>query len=317
MNRQFDLQGKRVWVAGHRGMVGSALVRRLQTERCELITAGRDEVDLTRQSDTEAWMKDAKPQIILLAAARVGGIQANNTYPVDFLYDNLLIEANIIRAAWQAGVDKLLFLGSSCIYPREATQPITENSLLTGPLEPTNEWYAIAKIAGIKLCQAFRRQYGCDFISAMPTNLYGPGDNFHPQNSHVPAALLRRMHDAKRDRAPDVTVWGTGRPRREFLYVDDMADACIFLLKHYSGDQHVNVGTGVDIPIGDFAQLVKRTVGYEGRLSFDPSRPDGTPRKVMDVSTLTNMGWKASTSLEVGLQQYYEWFLANIEAIRQ
>jgi GDP-L-fucose synthase len=316
MKQRFDLEGKRVWVAGHRGMVGSALVRRLQSERCEILTVGHDHVDLTRQSNTEDWMRNAKPQVVLLAAARVGGIHANNTYPADFLYDNLVIEANIVRAAWQTGVEKLLFLGSSCIYPREAPQPMTESTLLTGPLEPTNEWYAIAKIAGIKLCQAFRRQYGCDFISAMPTNLYGPGDNFHPENSHVPAALLRRMHDAKRDRAPTITVWGTGRPRREFLYVDDMADACIFLLKHYSGEPHVNVGTGVDISIGDFAELVKRTVGYHGQLAFDPSRPDGTPRKVMDVSALNSMGWKASTSLEEGLKRYYEWFLANIETIR-
>ena len=316
MNQRFDLEGKRVWVAGHRGMVGSALVRRLRSERCEILTVGRDDVDLTRQSNTEDWMRNAKPQVVLLAAARVGGIHANNTYPADFLYDNLVIEANIVRAAWQTGVEKLLFLGSSCIYPREAPQPMTESALLTGPLEPTNEWYAIAKIAGIKLCQAFRRQYGCDFISAMPTNLYGPGDNFHPENSHVPAALLRRTHDAKRDRAPSITVWGTGRPRREFLYVDDMADACIFLLEHYSGEAHVNVGTGVDISIGDFAELVKRTVGYDGQLAFDSSRPDGTPRKVMDVSTLKKVGWKASMSLEEGLKRYYEWFLANIEMIR-
>jgi GDP-L-fucose synthase len=317
MNQRFDLEGKRVWVAGHRGMAGSALVRRLQSERCEVITVGRGDVDLTRQSNTEDWMRNARPQVILLAAARVGGIHANNIYPADFLYDNLLIEANIVRAAWQTGVEKLLFLGSSCIYPREAPQPIAESSLLTGPLEPTNEWYAIAKIAGIKLCQAFRRQYGCDFISAMPTNLYGTGDNFHPENSHVPAALLRRMHDAKRDGASSVTVWGTGRARREFLYVDDMADACVFLIKHYSGEQHVNVGTGVDISISDFAELVKRTVGYEGRLTFDPSRPDGTPRKVLDVTTLSNMGWRASMSLEEGLKRYYEWFLANIRTIRQ
>jgi GDP-L-fucose synthase len=317
MNQRFDLEGKRVWVAGHRGMAGSALVRRLQSERCEVITVGRGDVDLTRQSNTEDWMRNARPQVILLAAARVGGIHANNIYPADFLYDNLLIEANIVRAAWQTGVEKLLFLGSSCIYPREAPQPIAESSLLTGPLEPTNEWYAIAKIAGIKLCQAFQRQYGCDFISAMPTNLYGTGDNFHPENSHVPAALLRRMHDAKRDGASSVTVWGTGRARREFLYVDDMADACVFLIKHYSGEQHVNVGTGVDISISDFAELVKRTVGYEGRLTFDPSRPDGTPRKVLDVTTLSNMGWRASMSLEEGLKRYYEWFLANIRTIRQ
>src|SRR5690348_861411 len=231
MNRQFDLQGKRVWVAGHRGMVGSALGRRLQNERCELITIGRDEVDLTRQSNTEAWMMGAKPQVVLLAAARVGGIHANNTYPVDFLYDNLLIEANIIRAAWQTGVEKLLFLGSSCIYPREASQPIAESSLLTGPLEPTNEWYAIAKIAGIKLCQAFRRQFGCDFISAMPTNLYGPGDNFNLASSHVLPALIRKAHEAKMAGAQSIEIWGSGTPLREFLHVDDLADACVFLLR--------------------------------------------------------------------------------------
>jgi GDP-L-fucose synthase len=262
-------------------------------------------------------MKCAKPQVIFLAAARVGGIHANSTHPAEFLYENLLIEANIVRAAWQSGIEKLLFLGSSCIYPREAPQPIAESSLLTGALEPTNEWYAIAKIAGIKLCQSFRRQYGCDFISAMPTNLYGPGDNFHPENSHVPAALLRRLHDAKLAGAHSVVVWGTGRPRREFLYVDDMADACVFLLKHYSGEQHVNVGAGSDISICDFAELMSRVVGYEGQLVFDPTRPDGTARKLLDVSVLNNMGWKASTSLEIGLKRYYDWFLANIATIRQ
>ncbi len=298
-------------------MVGSALVRRLQREPCKVVTVDREKVDLTRQSQTEDWMRSTKPQVVLLAAARVGGIYANSAYPADFLYDNLLIESNIVRAAWRNGVEKLLFLGSSCIYPREAAQPMTEDALLTGRLEPTNEWYAIAKIAGIKLCMAFRRQYGCDFISAMPTNLYGPGDNFHPENSHVPAALLRRLHEAKCTGAPNVVVWGTGRPRREFLYVDDMADACIFLIKHYSGERHVNVGRGSDISIRDFAETLSRTVGYKGRLVFDPSRPDGMPRKVLDVSILNNMGWKAPTTLQEGLQLYYDWFLCNIAAIRQ
>jgi GDP-L-fucose synthase len=298
-------------------MVGSALLRRLQGEDCEILTAGHDEVDLTRQADTEDWMAAVRPQAVFVAAAHVGGIHANDTYPADFLFRNLAIETNVIHAAWKIGVEKLLFLGSSCIYPREAPQPIPEAALLTGPLEPTNEWYAIAKIAGIKLCQAYRRQHGCDFISAMPTNLYGPGDNFHPENSHVPAALLRRFHEAKQAGAAEVTVWGTGRPRREFLFVDDLADACLFLMQRYSDDSHVNVGTGIDIAIADFAQSIMRVVGYQGRLVYDTSRPDGMPRKVMDVSRLAGMGWAAPTSLEDGLGRYYRWFLANIAAIRQ
>jgi len=313
----YSLDGKRVWVAGHGGMVGGAIVRRLQHERCEVLTARRDQLDLTNQADTREWMAKARPDAVIVAAARVGGIHANNTYPVDFLSDNLAIELNIINAAWAIGVGKLLFLGSSCIYPREAEQPVSEAALLTGPLEPTNEWYAIAKIAGIKLCQAYRRQHGCDFISAMPCNLYGPGDNFHPENSHVPAALLRRIHEARvaGDRA--VTVWGTGRPRREFLYVDDLADACVFLMKHYSGEPHVNVGTGTDISIADFAALIKKVVGYEGELRFDTSRPDGMMRKVLDVSMIANLGWKASTQLEAGLAQFYDWYLAKAGAVRQ
>ncbi len=317
MNSSYSLSGKRVWVAGHRGMVGSAIVRRLAREDCEVLTAGRDEVDLTRQSETEAWMAAAQPHAIFLAAARVGGIHANDTYPADFIYDNLVIEANVIHAAHRIGVEKLLFLGSSCIYPREAVQPMTESALLTGTLEPTNEWYAIAKIAGIKLCQAYRRQHRRDFICAMPTNLYGPGDNFHPQNSHVPAALLRRFHEAKLSGAAEVVVWGTGRPRREFMYVEDAADACVHLMRHYSGERHVNVGTGSDLSIAEFAQLVRATVGFEGRIAFDTTRPDGTPRKVLDVSALKAAGWCAPTSLEAGLARYYRWFLANIAAIRQ
>jgi GDP-L-fucose synthase len=316
MNKIYELKGKRIWVAGHRGMVGSSLVRRLELENCEILTIGRDRVDLARQIDTEDWMSEQQPDAVFVAAARVGGIHANNVYPADFLYDNLAIEANIIRTAWKIGVEKLLFLGSSCIYPREAPQPIPEAALLSGPLEPTNEWYAIAKIAGIKLCQAYRRQHRCDFISAMPTNLYGPGDNFHPENSHVPAALLRRFHEAKEAGAAEVTVWGTGRPRREFLFVDDLADACIFLMRHYSDEGHVNVGTGTDISIADFAETIKRIVGYQGRVVYDTDRPDGTPRKVMDVSRLLGMGWAARTSLEAGLGLYYQWFLANVATRR-
>jgi GDP-L-fucose synthase len=306
-----------VWVAGHRGMVGAAIARRLVREECELLAVGREQVDLTRQAETEQWMEAARPQAIFLAAGRVGGIHANDSYPADFIYENLAIEANIIHAAHRIGVEKLLFLGSSCIYPRDAAQPMAESALLTGPLEPTNEWYAIAKIAGIKLCQAYRRQHGSDFISAMPTNLYGPGDNFHPQNSHVPAALLRRFHEAKLAGAAEVPVWGTGRPLREFMYVEDAADACVHLMRHYSGHDHVNVGTGSDVSIAQFAQLVGATVGFEGRIAFDASRPDGTPRKVMEVSALKTLGWAAPTPLEEGLKLYYQWFLANIAAIRQ
>jgi GDP-L-fucose synthase len=313
----YSLSGKRVWVAGHRGMVGSALVRRLAREECDVLTIGREQVDLTRQRETEEWMAAARPNAVFLSAGRVGGIHANDTYPADFLYDNLAIEANVIHTAHKIGVEKLLFLGSSCIYPREAAQPITETALLTAPLEPTNEWYAIAKIAGIKLCQAYRRQHGCDFISAMPTNLYGPGDNFHPQNSHVPAALLRRFHEAKLAAAPEVVVWGTGQPQREFMYVEDAADACVHLMRHYSDHSHINVGTGKETTIGGFAELVRATVGFEGRISFDSDRPDGTPRKVMDVAALRGLGWIAPTSLETGLKWYYQWFLANATTIRQ
>ena len=313
----FDLTAKRVWVTGHRGMVGSAVVRRLSSEPCEILTTGKGELDLRRQADVEAWMAANRPQVVVMAGAKVGGIHANNTYPADFIYDNLTIETNTIRAAAETGVEKLLFLGSSCIYPREASQPISEDSLLSGPLEPTNEWYALAKIAGIKLCQAYRRQHDCDFISTMPTNLYGPGDNFHPVDSHVPAALLRRFHEAKETGLDEVTVWGTGQPRREFLHVDDLADACVFLLKHYSDEPQVNVGTGEDITIAEFAEAVRKVVGWEGRLVFDTSRPDGTPRKVLDVSRLTGLGWRASIGLEEGLRGYYRWFLDNIDQLRK
>jgi GDP-L-fucose synthase len=307
----FDLEGKRVYVAGHKGMVGSALVRRLATEGCEILTVDRAALDLTRQEDTERWLKDARPDAVFLAAAKVGGIVANSTFPVEFLADNLSIALNVIRAAQDAGVEKLLYLGSSCIYPKLAPQPMCEDMLLTGPLEPTNEWYAVAKIAGIKLIEAYRRQYGADFVSVMPTNLYGPGDNYHPDHSHVPAALIRRFHEAKVAGMPTVTVWGTGRPRREFLAVDDLADACVFVMKHYSGDDFLNVGTGQDLTIAEFAQLVSDVVQYQGRLDFDTSRPDGTPRKLLDVSRLSALGWRAKTALRDGLSVAYADFLAG------
>ncbi|MEI6986713.1 MAG: GDP-L-fucose synthase [Rhodospirillaceae bacterium] len=305
----YSLEGKRVWVAGHRGMVGSAIIRRLAGEGCEILTVARRDVDLTRQSETEAWIASARPDAVFLAAAKVGGIHANSTYPAEFLYENLAIESNIIHGAWKARVEKLLFLGSSCIYPREASQPITEAALLTGSLEPTNEWYAIAKISGIKLCQAYRRQYGADFISAMPTNLYGPGDNFHPVNGHVPAALLRRFHEAKLANEPTATVWGSGGSLREFLHVDDLADACVFLMKRYSEDGHINVGTGCEISIADFAGMVRDAVGYTGRLVFDTTKPDGMPRKRLDVTRMAAMGWMANIKLADGLRSYYHSFL--------
>nr|VFK61655.1 MAG: GDP-L-fucose synthase [Candidatus Kentron sp. TUN] len=312
----YELTDKKVWVAGHRGMVGSALMRRLERENCVLLTADRQSVDLTRQSEVEEWIKINKPQVILLAAAKVGGIHANSSYPADFIYDNLMIETNIIDAAWRFNVEKLLFLGSSCIYPRQVTQPIKEDTLLSGPLEQTNEWYAVAKIAGIKMCQAYRRQYGCDLISAMPTNLFGPGDNFHPENSHVPAALLDRFHKAKMLGLDEVTIWGSGTPRREFLYIEDLADACIFLIRHYSEEEIINIGVGRDISIGEFALLISNITGFNGRIVFDTNHPDGTPRKLLDVSRLTKMGWQATTGLDQGLKSYYEWYLKNIGNLR-
>lgn len=307
----FDLRGKRVFVAGHNGMVGSAIARRLAREDCTVLTADRSELDLLRQEPTERWIASARPEVVVVAAAKVGGIKANNDFPVDFLADNLAIELNLIRASFASGVIKLLFLGSTCIYPRHAHQPMREEDLLTGPLEETNEWYAIAKIAGIKLCQAYRRQFGADFISAMPTNLYGPGDNYHPEQSHVVAALIRRFHEAKQTGAPSVTVWGTGTPRREFLHVDDLADACVFLLRTYSGEGIVNVGRGEDIPIIDFARLVANVVGYRGEIVLDPTRPDGTPRKLVDVTRLTALGWTARIGLQDGLRSTYDDFLAG------
>lgn len=307
----FDLAGRRVFVAGHRGMVGSAILRRLACERCEILTVDRTEVDLTRQAETEAWIADAKPDALFLAAARVGGIHANNSYPANFITENLQIAVNLIHGAFAAQVKKLVFLGSSCIYPKLAPQPMTEDQLLTGPLEPTNQWYAVAKIAGLKLVEAYRRQHGADFVSVMPTNLYGPGDNYHPENSHVPAALIRRFHEAKLAAAPKVAVWGTGKPRREFLAVDDLADACVFVMKHYSADEFVNVGTGKDITIADFARLVAEVVGYAGDLTFDTSRPDGTPQKLLDVSKLAALGWRPRIDLQQGLEGAYADFVAR------
>jgi GDP-L-fucose synthase len=307
----FELRGRRVFVAGHGGMVGSAIVRRLGSEGSTVLLAERSRLDLTDRANVDGWLAQAKPDAVFLAAAKVGGIHANSTYPADFIADNLGIALNVIRGAHRHGVKKLLFLGSSCIYPKLAPQPMTEDMLLTGPLEPTNQWYAVAKIAGIKLCEAYRRQYGADFVSVMPTNLYGPGDNYRLEDSHVPAALIRRLHEAKVANAPSVTVWGTGTPRREFLAVDDLADACVFVMKHYSGDEFVNVGTGEDITIAEFARLVAEVVGYEGEFAFDTSRPDGTPQKLLDVSKLASLGWCAKTPLRAGLKAAYADFLAG------
>jgi GDP-L-fucose synthase len=313
----FDLRGKRAYVAGHTGMAGAAIVRRLASEGCEIVTVDRKAVDLANQAQTEEWILRQRPDAIFLAAGRVGGIHANNTFPADFLADNIAIALNVMRAAVAAKVKKLLFLGSSCIFPRNAPQPMTEELLLTGPLEPTNEWYAVAKIAGIKLAQAYRRQFGVDFISAMPTNLYGPGDNYHPENSHVPAALIRRFHEAKLAGAPQVSVWGSGNPKREFLAVDDLGDACVFLMKHYSGDQFLNVGSGNEVSIREFAEVVADAVGYQGSLAFDTSRPDGAPRKLLDVSRLAALGWRAKTPLREGLRAAYADFLAHSDSLRE
>ena len=309
----YELSGKRVYVAGHRGMVGSALVRRLASEGCTVLTTARSAVDLKNQAQTSAWFAAERPDAVFLAAAKVGGILANETFPADFLYDNLMIEANIIEAAHRCGVEKLLFLGSSCIYPKFAPQPISEDALLTGPLEPTNEWYAIAKIAGIKLAEAYRKQHGRDFISAMPTNLYGPGDNFDLASSHVMPALLRKTHEAKLSGASEIVMWGTGQPRREFLHVDDCADACVHLMKTYSDFGHVNVGSGSDLTILELTQLVCAVVGYEGKIVHDLSKPDGTPRKLMSADKIRGLGWSPRIALREGIEDAYRWFLAHQE----
>ena len=307
----FDLTGRRVFVAGHRGMVGSAIVRRLAREPVTVLTATRAECDLTRQAEVEAWMARHRPDVVVVAAAKVGGILANDRLPVDFLLQNLQIETNLIDAAHRCDTAKLLFLGSSCIYPKLAPQPMREDALLTGPLEPTNQWYAIAKIAGIMLCRAYRRQHGRDFIAAMPTNLYGPHDNFDLTASHVVPALIRKMHEARESSAPEVEIWGTGTPRREFLHVDDLADACVFLLRHYAGEEHINVGTGSDVTIAELARTIQAVVGYRGALRFNPAFPDGTPRKLMDTSRLAALGWRPRIALADGLRSAYDWFVAH------
>lgn len=312
----YDIAGKRIFVAGHRGMVGSALVRRLADEDCTVLTASRLELDLTRQADVEAWMRAHRPDAVIMAAAKVGGILANATHPADFLADNLAIELNVIGSAFDIGVEKFVFLGSSCIYPKFAPQPIVEGALLTGPLEETNEAYAIAKIAGIKLCEAYRTQHGVDFVSAMPTNLYGPNDNFDLQSSHVLPALIRKAHDAKVQGKPELILWGTGTPRREFLHVDDCADAVVGVLKSYSETEHINIGSGTDLTILELAQTVARVVGFEGDLKTDASKPDGTPRKLMSAEKLQAMGWRPKISLEDGISQTYDWFLAHVAAVR-
>ncbi|WP_397575326.1 GDP-L-fucose synthase family protein [Sphingorhabdus sp.] len=315
----------RAYVAGHRGMVGSAIARSLESDGAEIVTATRSELDLANQFAVRSFLEKERPDTVIVAAAKVGGIHANNTLPAEFIYENLMIECNLIDSAFRAGVERLLFLGSSCIYPRNAPQPMPEESLLTGRLEPTNEPYAIAKIAGIKLCESYNRQYGTDYRSAMPTNLYGPGDNFHETNSHVLPALLRRFHEAKQAGSEEVVIWGTGTPKREFLHVDDMAEACAFLLNLpkdvYAENtepmlSHINVGTGSDVSIADLARAIAQVTGFAGRISFDATKPDGTPRKLLDVSRLTNMGWTAGVPLEEGIRQTYDWYLANEGSLR-
>ncbi|MBV9522554.1 MAG: GDP-L-fucose synthase [Alphaproteobacteria bacterium] len=308
------MEGRRIWVAGHRGMVGSAVVRRLAREDCEVLTVDRDKVDLRRQAEVESWMRASRPDVVILAAARVGGIHANTSRPADFLDDNLALQTNNIHTAAEIGVRKLLFLGSSCIYPRLAPQPIPESALLTGPLEPTNQWYAIAKIAGLMQCQAYREQYGCDFISAMPTNLYGPGDNFDLEGAHVLPALLRRFRAATLGGDTPITIWGTGTPRREFLHVDDCADALVFLMKTYSGESQINVGSGEDLTIRELTELVCEVVGFKGEIVNDTTIPDGMPRKLMSARRLRSMGWSPRIALKEGIREEYAWFLANVVA---
>jgi GDP-L-fucose synthase len=312
----FPLDGRRIFVAGDQGMVGRALVRRLAGEPCSLLTVDRRALDLRDQAETFAWMGNTRPDAVIVAAARVGGIWANTIRPAEFLYDNLAIESNLIEGARRAGVAKLLFLGSSCIYPKFAPQPMTEDALLTGPLEPTNEWYAIAKIAGIKLCQAYRRQYGCNFISAMPTNLYGPFDNFDPVSSHVLPAMLHRMHLARQGNKAVFEIWGSGKPKREFLHVDDLADALVFLLQTYAGEGHVNVGSGQEITIAALADHIAKVVGWQGEFKYLADKPDGTPRKLLDSRKLESLGWTAGIGLSDGIKSVYDWYLQNIANAR-
>ena len=308
----YPLAGKRIYVAGHGGMVGSALARRLKKIDCEVLTAAHATLDLRRQKETEAWMAAARPDAVFVAAATVGGILANDSRPAEFIYDNLMIEGNLIEAARRIGVKKLLFLGSSCIYPRLAPQPMPEDALLTGALEPTNQWYAIAKIAGLKLCAAYRRQYGCDFVSAQPTNLYGPGDTYDLRASHVVPALIAKMHHAKVTGAREVEIWGTGKPRREFLHVDDLADALVYLMERYSDESHVNIGWGEDLSIGELAKLIAETVGFQGEFAYATDKPDGTPRKLLDVGLMSRLGWQPRISLREGLADAYRWYVENV-----
>ena len=312
---RYDLAGKRVWVAGHRGLVGAAILRRLASEACKIVTADRSAVDLTRQEAVERWMAEVRPQAIFLAAAKVGGILANSSSPATFLYDNLMIETNVIHGAWRTGVEKLVFLGSSCIYPKHAPQPIPEQALLGGPLESTNEAYAIAKIAGIKLCQAYRSQYGCNFVSAMPTNLYGPADNFDLETSHVLPALIRKAHEAKVRGSKELVIWGTGTSRREFLHVDDCADALVHIMRVYSGSEHINVGSGEEVTIDNLARLVAEVVGFKGEIVRDLSKPDGTPRKLMNGDRLRTLGWEPRIGLPEGIANVYRDFLSNVEFV--
>lgn len=308
----FRLEGRKVWVAGHGGMVGTAIVSRLERESCTILTVPHAEVDLRNQAQVEDWLAANKPEAVFLAAGTVGGIHANDTRPAEFIYDNIMMVANVVNGVWRQCQAKLLYLGSSCIYPRLAPQPMTEEALLSGGLEPTNQWYALAKISGIKLCQAYRRQYGCDFISAMPTNLYGPHDNYDLEASHVVPALIAKTHAARESGAESVEVWGTGKPKRELLYVEDLADALVFLMKSYSQEGHINVGTGVDVTIADLAALVARVIGFEGRFDFVTDKPDGAPRKLLDVSRLSDLGWRAQTDLEEGLRRAYAWYRDNV-----
>jgi GDP-L-fucose synthase len=307
----------KIYVAGHRGLVGSAIVRRLQSDGyTNLIMRTSRELDLREQTEVRRFFAEERPEYVILAAARVGGILANDSYPADFIYDNLMMEANVVDAAYRSGVKKMLALGSTCIYPKMAPQPLREDYLLTGPLEPTNEWYAVAKIAGIKLCQAYRRQYGCNFIAAMPTNLYGPGDNFDLEKSHVMPAMIRKFHEAKISGADSVTLWGSGKPKREFLHVDDMADACVYLLHHYDGEDIVNIGVGEDLEISELAEIVRTVVGFAGEIVYDASKPDGTPRKLVDAGRINRLGWRARIGLQTGIEQTYQWFLDNESDLR-
>jgi len=305
----FDLDGRRVWVAGHRGMVGGALCRRLASEKVTLLTADRKTLDLRRQADVEAWVTANRPDVVVIAAAVVGGIKANDAYPVDFLYDNLAIQTNVVRASAEAGVSRLMVLGSSCIYPKHAEQPITEATLLTAPLEPTNQWYALSKIAAVKLAEAYRKQHGLDFISVVPTNLYGPGDNFDLDQGHVISALMRKIHEAKRDGRDEVEIWGTGSPRREFVYVDDAADGLVFLLRHYAAQAPINLAGGEEVSIRQLADILADIIGFQGRFKYLTDRPDGMPRKLLDGSAIAKLGWRPHTALQAGLAETHRWFV--------